>query len=125
MKKMLLGLLCAVALAGCGKDTSTDGGRPSQAQQVLAQAQTTYLFVSLAASTYAALPTCVDNGPKLCKVEAISKQIATGMVAAGEAIELAQKALKTGESPSTYAKVKFALDAAVAALRIAQSYGMG
>lgn len=115
--------LLALPLAACNDGPSTTAPA-SQAQQVLSQARTTYLFVSLAASTYNALPPCGDTA-KLCKNEAVAAQIATGVAAAGTALELAQKALDAGDTPSTYQKVKLALDAAMAALKIAQSYGLG
>lgn len=123
-KFLVVACIGAFLPAACAPDGPSTSPPASQSQQVLSQARTAYLFVSLAAGTYNALPPCGDTA-KLCKNEAIAKQIAEGVAAADVALDLAQKALDVGDSPSTYQKIKLALDAALAALKIAQSYGLG
>lgn len=125
MKRLLIGLLAVTLLAGCATPPRTDVPAATKSQQLIDNARTTYVFASLAISTYKALTPCTDNGPKICKQDYIAKQLTEALAAAALAIDLAEAANDVSNAPSTLAKIQAAIDAAMLALKLAQSYGIG
>jgi len=126
MKRALLAVFAAAALAACTPQPDTSPPiAQGQAQTYLDRAQMTYVVAAVAAGTYSSLTPCSDTGPKICKNAKVAAEIDKALAAAAVAIDLAEKALTTGENPSTLAKVKLAADAAVALLKMVQTYGIG
>ncbi len=126
MRTILLAVVAvfALVLGGCGKDMSTDGGRPpvSDLQKAINTGQDVVFKLELGLMGYSVLPVC-SPGRTVCRNPEVVTTVGNALSALSAALEVAQLVVNTGDAPSRIEQMRIVTAAVAAAMKALQAVG--